>query len=130
MKIVNVIKCVLVSLLCFAPLAHAAKVVPIEGQPLHSEMSYEDARRLFSAAAAKRGWQIKDGEVDNSLIADLYVRSHYVSVDITLNQSTYDINYRDSENMKYKPDGTIHKKYNGWVRNLNSDIQKQLRAAR
>ncbi|MGL6259484.1 hypothetical protein [Vibrio sp. WXL210] len=130
MKLINVIKIALISLLCFAPLAQAAKVIPVEGQPMYSELSFDDARVIFAQAASRRGWSVKDGEEANSLIADLHVRSHYVAVNITIHKDSYDINYHDSENMKYKPNGTIHKKYNAWVRNLNSDIQKQLRAAR
>lgn len=115
------------SLLIFSPLANAARVIPVVNQPLHSEVSVQQAQAIFSEAVARRGWNIKAGEDKDSLIADLWVRNHYIAVDIKLHQSSYDINYRDSENMKYKPNGTIHKKYNGWVRNFNNDIQKKLR---
>ncbi|PMH44585.1 hypothetical protein BCU68_03550 [Vibrio sp. 10N.286.49.B3] len=123
----KLIKVILMSLLIFSPLANAARVIPVVNQPLHSEVSVQQAQAIFSEAVARRGWNIKAGEDKDSLIADLWVRNHYIAVDIKLHQSSYDINYRDSENMKYKPNGTIHKKYNGWVRNFNNDIQKKLR---
>lgn len=129
MKIMNLIKLALLALIAFAPMAHASKVIPVTGQPLHSSFSFDEAKALFAKAGAKRGWVVKQAEGDNKLIADIWVRKHYVSVLITLHKDTYDIDYHDSENMKYKPDGTIHRKYNGWVKNLNSDIQRTLLAA-
>jgi hypothetical protein len=129
MKIMNLIKLALLALIAFAPMAHASKVIPVTGQPLHSSFSFDEAKALFAKAGARRGWVMKEAEGENKLIANIWVRKHFVSVLITINNDTYNIDYRDSENMKYKPDGTIHRKYNGWVKNLNKDIQRTLLAA-
>ncbi len=126
MRMVNMIKVLLIAFLGFAPLAHASKALPVMGQPMHAEMSFDNAKKVFIQAGAKRGWVVKPAEEAGKLIADIWVRSHYVSVFITVHKDSYDITYRDSENMKYQPDGTIHRKYNGWVKNFNGDIQKQM----
>ncbi|WP_413111573.1 hypothetical protein [Thaumasiovibrio sp. DFM-14] len=125
MKIKALIMSLVVMLLSYSPLALAAKADPILHQPLHSEMSFDKAKKLITIAAAKRKWVVSE-ESDGVLVGNLQVRSHFVSVEIRVQKNSYDILYRDSENMKYRPDGTIHRKYNGWVGNLNRDIQSDL----
>ena len=60
--------------------------------------------------------------------ADLFIRSHEVSVDIAYTDSSYSITYVSSKNMKYKEKkNTIHPKYNQWIRNLDAAIMRQAR---
>jgi hypothetical protein len=55
----------------------------------------------------------------------LYIRSHVATVDIYFGTTSYSIIYKDSVNLDYK-DGRIHRNYNKWVQNLNSDIQSKI----
>ena len=81
---------------------------------------------ILSAGALKH-WDMQI--VRPGLIrADLFIRSHEVSVDIAYTDSSYSITYVSSKNMKYKEKkNTIHPKYNQWIRNLNAAIMRQAR---
>lgn len=120
-------KYILVTLLIgFSSFSFAAKPEPVLNQPIHEPMANQQLIKKITQAGLVRGWQVEK-ESTNKLIAKIHVRSHYVAVNITLNKDSYDITYHDSENMKYNADkDTIHRKYNGWVANLNRDIQKEL----
>ncbi len=128
MKIKTLLLSFLMLFTGFSSLAHAASATPVLNQPLHSEMSFDKAKSIITQAGMKRKWVVSE-ENKGVLIANIQVRSHFVSVEINVGKDSYDIVYRDSENMNYRSDGTIHRKYNGWVRNLNSDIQKLLISA-
>ncbi|MGF1734838.1 hypothetical protein [Photobacterium satsumensis] len=121
------IKYILVTLLIsFSSFSFAAKPEPVLNQPIHEPIANQQLIKKITKAGLVRGWQVEK-ESRNKLIAKIHVRSHYVAVNITLNKDSYDITYHDSENMKYNADkDTIHRKYNGWVANLNRDIQKEL----
>lgn len=113
-------------LLGFSTISYAAKPEPVLNQPLHEPISTQQLIKKITKAGLVRGWQIEK-ESEDKLIAKIHVRTHYVAVNITLHKESYDITYNDSDNMKYNADkGTIHRKYNGWVANLNSDIQREL----
>jgi len=75
-------------------------------------------------AGARRGWVMKQ-EGEGHLVATLSVRRHVAEVDITYNEKSYNINYKNSEELKYE-DGEIHPKFNSWVENLQRDIAAQL----
>ena len=55
----------------------------------------------------------------------LYVRGHEIAVNIPYTDTSYSIEYADSENMKYRvKTNRIHPKYNQWVRNLDAAITR------
>ena len=81
-------------------------------------------------ACVARGWTPRDAGPD-AIEAELTVRGkHHVVVSIAYTAAHYDIRYKDSRNMNYRPnaDGvsTIHPNYNKWVSTLDHDIRKQL----
>ncbi|MFP4332887.1 MAG: hypothetical protein ACLFQJ_06260 [Campylobacterales bacterium] len=74
------------------------------------------------------GWVMKKKKPGH-IVGSLFLRGHVAVVDITYDTKEYSINYNRSENLKYNPeDKTIHKNYNGWIKNLNSAIMSQLSA--
>lgn len=110
----------------FSSMSLAAKPEPLLNQPIHEPIATQQLIKKITKAGLVRGWQVEK-ESKDKLIAKIRVRSHYVAVNIILHKDSYDITYNDSDNMKYNAGkGTIHKKYNGWVANLNSDIQREL----
>ncbi len=118
-----------VTLVLMPQVALAAVAEPITDQPLQENLNAKETLVAFIDAGAKRGWTVRQ-EADQHLIAEIVVRKHFVAVDIKLHDGLYDITYRDSDNMKYREsDGRIHSSYNKWVRNLNADIQAQLKRA-
>ncbi|MDR1615337.1 MAG: hypothetical protein LBS26_07225 [Campylobacteraceae bacterium] len=105
-------------------------------QPLYNVQSASvqsfDGKKLTQAqvekailqAGSQRGWQMK--KVKNGVIsATLYARQHMALVEIKYSASSYNITYKNSENLNY--DGAnIHKNYNSWIRNLDNSIQINL----
>ncbi len=93
-------------------------------------VSTAQIREAIITGGSRRGWKIDDGDGPSTLIADLHVRTHYLSVTIDYNEERIRFRYRDSVNMKYDIDldgsRLIHRKYMGWLNNLRSDIQSQL----
>ena len=118
----------LLSLLVISTSANAKApfILNIENSPVNStqELTVDDVERAIIEGARVRGWQprvVEPGHVE----AVLYIRSHVATVDIYFGTTSYSITYKDSVNLDYK-DGRIHRNYNKWVQNLNSDIQSKI----
>ena len=87
-------------------------------------LNQEQVRAAIIRAGVGLGWQIKD-ENQNILVGTISLRTHSATVEIPYSSTAYSIKYRSSENLGEK-NGTIHKNYSGWVRNLNRDINAEL----
>ncbi|MEM1231043.1 MAG: hypothetical protein AAGI15_10935 [Pseudomonadota bacterium] len=95
-----------------------------EDAPIPDGLKMEQIKKAIIRAGAKRNWIIRES-TPGSMEGILNVRKHMVKVAISYDRSSYSITYVDSVNMKYKG-GLIHRKYNAWVQNLNTDIQTNL----
>jgi hypothetical protein len=77
-------------------------------------------------AGRSLGWRItsiKPGMARGKL----YVRKHVAVVSIYYNSHSYSIRYAYSKNLKYNAQKkTIHKAYNGWIKNLERKIDALL----
>jgi len=94
---------------------------PIEIEAKHSN---KDIKKAIVLAGAGLGWKM-NAKKKGHIIGTLYLRKHVAVVDIKYTKKNYSIVYNKSENLDY--DGTnIHKNYNGWIMNLNRQIQAQL----
>ncbi len=79
-------------------------------------------------AGNKLGW-IMQPKADGYIVGTLNLRAHKAVVDITYTSSTFSIVYKDSANLYYDAaKNRIHKNYNGWIRNLEHEIQIELNA--
>jgi hypothetical protein len=91
-------------------------------------LTLEQVRDAIIKAGSTRKWgkwTMKELE-PGKLAASIVVRGKYkVAVNIYYTTTDYKITYRDSENMQHHGDW-IHRKYNGWVRNLDETIKKEL----
>jgi hypothetical protein len=86
--------------------------------------SLDDVEKAIMRAGAGLGWQMKTVK-PGSMVGTLLLRTHVAVVDINYNAKSYNINYKDSTDLKY--DGqTIHPNYNGWIQNLDKAIKAQL----
>lgn len=103
-------------------------VYNVDDAPIQVSGNYsaDDVKKAIIRAGAGLGWIMK--EKKSGLISGtLYLRTHVAIIDIRYTKKAYSITYKDSQNLDY--DGTnIHKNYNGWVQNLNRQIQAQLSA--
>lgn len=89
-----------------------------------SKASLVNVRKAIMLAGIKSGWQmqpIKDGH----MLATLHTTGQVARIDIKYNTETYNILYKDSDNLQY--DGsTIDARYNYWVEQLHRNIRSEL----
>jgi hypothetical protein len=89
------------------------------------EHSIAQIERAIMEGGRDRKWIMK--RIQPGVIsANLINREHKVEVRINYSADGYQINYVSSQNM-YEENGLIHKKYFGWVNNLDRSIQSRLR---
>lgn len=91
---------------------------------ISAKHSSKDIKKAIIRAGATLGWEMKSVGKGH-MIGTLHLRKHVAVVDITYNKNNYSIRYKNSTNLNY--DGTnIHSNYNGWIKNLNKNIQIQI----
>ncbi|APV50465.1 hypothetical protein BWI17_12640 [Betaproteobacteria bacterium GR16-43] len=83
-------------------------------------------RGAIVAAGSNLGWVMSDAR-PGVLAGKLALRSHVAEVEIPYTEKTYSIVYKGSSNLN-ETGGSIHKNYNGWVQNLQRDINAKLSA--
>ena len=86
------------------------------------------AKAIKTGIASRTGWTVTKEE-PGQIEATLNVREHMLKVNIPYSTSSVAIKYVDSQNLDYaekKGVKMIHPKWNGWTRNLMSDIQREL----
>jgi hypothetical protein len=84
----------------------------------------DDVRKAIIRAGASLGWEMKEmgkGEI----LGTLHLRNFVSVVSVNYSASSYSITYKDSTGLGY--DGkNIHSNYNGWIQNLQRNINAQL----
>lgn len=81
-------------------------------------------RNAIIRGGLNRDWRVAS-ETDGCIRLHLDVRGgkHQVDVDVFYTENDFTVKYVSSVNMEYDPvDGTIHRKYVQWVRNLKQEI--------
>ena len=95
--------------------------------PASAQISEEKVKQVIVAALQKREWTVLR-QSPQLVQAEITVRNqYYAAIDIRYTRNSYAITYRDSRELGYK-DGKIHRNYNRWVNNLDSDIMAGLRS--
>ena len=95
--------------------------------PANAQVSEEKMKTVIVNALQKREWTVQRLSPQR-VQAEITVRNqYYAAIDITYTRNSYAITYRDSRELGYK-DGKIHRNYNRWVNNLDSDIMAGLRS--
>lgn len=88
--------------------------------------SSDQVKDAIIRAGASLGWIIKVQD-KNHLTGTLLLRTHVAKISIPYSKDSYSLIYQSSENLDYNPeDKTIHNNYNGWISNLDRNIQVQL----
>nr|WP_287410804.1 hypothetical protein [Pseudodesulfovibrio sp.] len=96
-------------------------------QSSSKKLTMEQVENAIIDAGTGRGWMMSTVK-PGLIVATLNIRNHQAVVDVTYDESTFDITYKNSRNLKY--DGEkIHRYYNGWIEYLEQDIQAHLTAA-
>jgi len=103
-----------------------APVLNITDAPIAIKAKYSesDVKGAITRAGGALGWIVKENG-PGKMTGTLVLRKHVAVVAISYSKKSYSIQYKDSTNLDY--DGTgIHGNYNGWVQNLDRNIQVQL----
>ncbi|MFH0260694.1 hypothetical protein ACGRH2_09730 [Vibrio barjaei] len=101
-------------------------VLNFDNEPVTYDLTAAQVKLAITEAATNRGWVITEPE-EGVLKAAISVRSHKAEAKIPYTNKFYSITYVSSKNLKAS-DGEIHRNYNRWINNLNTDIRKQLAA--
>ena len=105
--------------------AHALQpIIDLEDQPIPDGLSMSQIKTAIKRGAAVRKWIPKEAG-NNAFDITLFNRGFVVKVKLTYTQNSYSITYVSSQGLKAQ-NGQIHRKYNGWVSNLNNDIQRAM----
>ena len=125
----NIFKLITLSLLIlvFTGCARTLPIHNVENQAINYDLSNDKIEKAILQAGIDKRWMMKVVE-PGKIEAYVLVRSHRAEVNITYNEKTYSITYKDSQNLLYK-DGKIHRNYNKWVILLDRQIQLNLNAA-
>ncbi len=103
----------------------AKKVVPLPvSNAVAFNLTENQVKEAIFSVASQRGYKISNVE-PNKIELTLDVRTHKLILNINYTNTSYQISYKDSNNLDY--DGRkIHRRYKTWVNNLDSDIQIEL----
>ncbi|MDR2081037.1 MAG: hypothetical protein LBP54_04040 [Campylobacteraceae bacterium] len=120
--------------------------VPISN---NSNLTGSDIEKAIIRAGVQLGWQMSKVQ-DGIIIGTLYLRKHMAQVEIKYSNLNYSINYKESSGLDFSPEykgivciktdqwqppkdcketysgATIHRNYNGWIRNLEKAIKTQI----
>jgi hypothetical protein len=115
-------------------IATAVQAAPLEKLPPATwgcELGNEKVLLGINAGLISRDWRLTANDDKGHLVAKFVKRGkHTLIVDISYTDTTYEIAYKSSDNLKYKvgDDGTpqIHNNANKWMRKLHEAIGLQL----
>ena len=106
---------------CLAPLVNVTDSAVTTGS--ERSASIKELGEAVVKASGSLGWRMQRITAGH-IVGTLFLRSQMAAVDITFNEDTYSINYKNSSNLKY--DGEeIHRKYNGWIKKLDNAINRE-----
>ncbi len=97
-------------------------VIPVSPLPV------ADLQKAVVNAAINRNW-IPTVTAENCVRCDITVRNkHRVVIDVIISSQQIIFRYVASENMDYNPNKKkkIHRKYEGWLKNLGVEINKEI----
>lgn len=113
----------------FTSCGNLKQIENVSGSTIPNGLSEAQVAEAIKEGASLRGWNISETEgAKNSLDASILSRGRKVAVTISYSAKSYDIAYKDSENMKYSAEESkVHKKYYKWVYNLRRTIGRALK---
>lgn len=100
--------------------------------PIAAAANLELTEQAILDTLPRRGWTAESVE-PGRVIAFLPVRTHLLRVEIRYDADRVTVHYVDSSNLNEERDGDeiyVHKKVNGWMKNLAQDLSMALADAR
>ncbi len=120
----------LAALLVVGACSRTAPVYDVRDRPIPvvaQKLSLDEIGQNIMSAGRRRHWRI-DPIGPGRMTGRLDDRQHEAVIDISYTQQSYSITLADSVNLRQEG-GEIHKKYNKWIRLLQSDIDDRLYSA-
>jgi len=103
----------------------AGKVYNVSKPALEKKYTKKQMKNAIVAALQRFKWKIVQ-ESSSKIIAKYSRGKIMAKIALTYTENSYEINYVDSKNLKYNG-VKIHKNYNGWIYNLEQEIDNNLR---
>lgn len=99
--------------------------VTIDVASINPNVTDVKIKQIITEACMRRGWKI-DQATDSTIQASLnHQGKEMATVDISYSKQRIEIKYKNSVNLHY--DGAkIHRSYNRWVKNLQTDISSAI----
>lgn len=102
------------------------KVYNVSPKSFNEKPQNQTVYNAIIKAGEYLGWNMKQVD-NNTIIANLVIREHSAKIKITYDTNSYNIKLLEAENLDYdKNNNTIHNNYNGWIRNLENQIDSRL----
>lgn len=99
--------------------------IKVYGGDIPAGLTEQQVKGAIGKSLSGRKWSVIDG--DNVVYGTINVRTHSAKIKVPYSASRYELVYSDSTNLKGDLEkGTVHKRYNTWIRNLQSDINTNL----
>lgn len=129
----NLMALAIVAGISIASAAQAANLRDPAPSQWGCELSDDDLIHGITAGLVALGWTVTENDGQGNLVAQVIVRGkHTLIVDINYDSQSFDINYKDSDNLDYKVrrNGTIkiHRNANSWMDNIRNNITMRLTA--
>jgi hypothetical protein len=105
----------------------AEQVYTVTNHPIPAsaqKLTLPEIEKTIMLAGAQRNWRfepVKPGQLKGRY----FDGKREAVVDISYSQTAYSIGLNSSMNLR-QTDGTIHGRYNNWIRNLEHDIEERL----
>jgi hypothetical protein len=114
--------------LAFMLMGAKAVLVDPDPVPVPAGVKLVDVAKAIKVGIVRRGWVVTKDE-NSQIEAVLNIRTHMAKVNIPYSTKEVAIKYVASDNLDYeekKGVKYIHGNYIKWVRNMESDIQREL----
>lgn len=99
-----------------------APIMNVDNTAVVGDLTKAEVRKAIITAGVSRGWVMSDTN-DHELRGTLALRTHQAVVRIPYSAKSYSIVFESSVNLKENR-GRIHRNYNRWVKNLDTDIRR------
>ncbi|HUX79852.1 MAG TPA: hypothetical protein VMW10_08945 [Alphaproteobacteria bacterium] len=90
-------------------------------------LSTQEIGQRICEVLSRREWNCNQTTA-NTLVCHLKRRTHNAIVQIDYNQDYFSIHYIDTNNLRYEC-GTVHAKYNKWIKLMEKDILRSINQA-
>jgi hypothetical protein len=97
-----------------------ALVRNVDSAMIAGNHSVANIEKAIVRAGTGLGW-VMTKKSDKHIVGKLALRKHLAVIDITFDENSYSIKYKDSTNLGYNG-SSIHSNYNGWIQNLQKAI--------